>query len=75
LSQWADRLCEAVRTIDVAVTASVGTASVQLRDVDRDRAEDMLHWLITAADGAMYAAKRSGGDRAHHHGRRPSERE
>ncbi len=58
------RLCDAVGSAPIPVTASVGTASTALRTVTTDDAIEVLHRLITDADAAMYAAKRDGGNRA-----------
>ena len=59
-------LCEAIRTQCGGVTASIGVACAHgedLRELDPPEAIDRL---IDAADHAMYAAKRNGGNRIHH---------
>lgn len=67
-TDWAQCLCSAVESVSYTVTASVGTATTPLHDVDADRAEAMFHQLVRAADAAMYAAKRQGGNRVQHAG-------
>lgn len=60
--------CDAVATSPAAVTASVGTACAQLDDDTLAQPRTLLEDLITAADTAMYRAKRRGGNQTHHHG-------
>jgi len=62
----AKRLCDAIAALPFGVTASVGTAGVHGSFTDRD-AEDLLAELISAADAAMYAAKRRGGNQVGRH--------
>jgi diguanylate cyclase len=61
------RLCEAVAALPHPVTASVGTAIIQcdrmLEGGDNDAA---ITALISAADTAMYEAKRNGGNQFRH---------
>jgi GGDEF domain-containing protein len=62
----AQRLREAIADLPLPVTASIGTASIALAGAyarDHDR---VITELIDAADQAMYAAKRAGGDRVTH---------
>jgi diguanylate cyclase len=66
VTEWSENLCRAVRKIDFPVTASVGTACMPLRVLDKERVDEVLLELIVAADIAMYCAKKSGGDRASH---------
>lgn len=65
--QLGQRLCDAVGSAPIPVTASVGTASTALRTVTTDDAVEVLHRLITDADAAMYAAKRDGGNRVRYY--------
>lgn len=65
----AARICTAIAGLSQRVTASVGTASVELRLLRRVDVATRLEELITTADSAMYDAKRSGGNRAHHSAR------
>ncbi|MGK2870530.1 MAG: GGDEF domain-containing protein, partial [Mycobacterium sp.] len=62
------RICKAIADLPVPITASVGTASVEIRTLDGDDA--LLHaridGLVIAADEAMYNAKRAGGNRYRH---------
>lgn len=62
----AARICTAIAKLSPRVTASVGTASAEVRLLRRNDLPSRLEELITTADNAMYAAKRSGGNRAHH---------
>jgi GGDEF domain-containing protein len=50
------------------VTASVGTCCIRLDDLAQGVLSPTLDDLVTAADDAMYRAKRLGGDRFDHHG-------
>jgi diguanylate cyclase (GGDEF)-like protein len=61
-----ERFCAAVARLAPPVTASIGTASADLQLLTRSEGAGFLEELITIADGAMYAAKRSGGNQAHH---------
>ncbi|BBZ43681.1 GGDEF domain-containing protein [Mycobacterium parmense] len=62
LRPLAARLCAAIAAVSPAVTASIGTACAELRT----RTGALLEELIKAADTAMYAAKRNGGNQARH---------
>jgi diguanylate cyclase (GGDEF)-like protein len=66
LQSLAARLCTAVAGLTPLVTASIGTASAELHLVNGTRGALTLEELITIADMAMYAAKRSGGNQVHH---------
>ncbi|GFG63717.1 hypothetical protein MKUB_12070 [Mycobacterium kubicae] len=66
LRPLADRFCAAVAQLDPAITASIGTASAQLHQLSRSNGVNPVDELIARADSAMYAAKRSGGNQAHH---------
>lgn len=65
----AARICTAIAALSPRVTASVGTASAELRLLRGIDVHTGLQELITVADNAMYDAKRSGGNRAHHSAR------
>ena len=58
----------AVTTIAYGLTASVGTAAVDVTSLNTATIVDSLHWLTVQSDVAMYTAKRAGGNRVHHHG-------
>jgi diguanylate cyclase (GGDEF)-like protein len=61
------RLCEAVAALPHPVTASVGTAIVQCdRVLEGGDNEAAITALISAADTAMYDAKRNGGNQFRH---------
>jgi diguanylate cyclase (GGDEF)-like protein len=64
---WGHKFCNAVEAIPASVTASVGTATLALRSVGCDDAEQALRKLVADADTAMYEAKRCGGNQARHH--------
>ena len=66
LETLAARLCIAVAGLTPLVTASIGTASAELNLVSGPKGALTLEELITIADMAMYAAKRSGGNQVHH---------
>jgi diguanylate cyclase (GGDEF)-like protein len=66
VSLRAQRLCDAIAELPFGVTASIGTAGVHL-DGRAHRADDLLFELMVAADTAMYAAKRRGGNQTFHH--------
>lgn len=63
------RLCGAITRHSCGITASIGTATAELRERPAD-AKALIEELITLADDAMYAAKRRGGNQARHCSRR-----
>jgi diguanylate cyclase (GGDEF)-like protein len=65
---FGERLCAAVGTVSLPVTASVGTATVALSSYTAEDAAEVFDRLVAEADAAMYRAKRGGGDQVHHFG-------
>jgi diguanylate cyclase len=63
---WGRQLCDAVAAINAPVTASVGIATMALRGIDSDHAEQTFRRLVVHADNAMYEAKRCGGNQTRH---------
>jgi diguanylate cyclase (GGDEF)-like protein len=61
------RLRDAIAALPFTVTASIGTASIDLVDAYSSSIHHTISELIEWADQAMYAAKRSGGNRAQHY--------
>ena len=61
LAAVAQRLCDAIGALPFPITASVGTAAHTLDELDSDP-QSSLEALLVAADHAMYAAKRAGGN-------------
>lgn len=70
----AQRMCDAVASSPAPVTASVGTAAVQLGDLAARDHRSLIEELIIAADTAMYRAKRNGGNQTHHFTGQPERR-
>ncbi|MGE2729673.1 GGDEF domain-containing protein [Mycolicibacterium vaccae] len=66
------RFCTAVAALPAGVTASIGTVYATLDSSLHSSVESIVDHLIAAADGAMYTAKRKGGNRCHHHGLWPA---
>ena len=62
----AQQLCDAIAALPFGITASIGTAGLDpaYRTADSDA---LLRELIASADGAMYVAKRGGGNQTGHH--------
>ncbi|WP_260155754.1 diguanylate cyclase [Mycolicibacterium iranicum] len=58
----AGQVCRAIAELPHDVTASVGTSSLGLEHLRARDAESLIDELIAAADAAMYAAKRNGGN-------------
>jgi GGDEF domain-containing protein len=66
-AKMAERLREAIDTIRLPVTASIGTAGAPLEnDSARDNFQ-LINDLIRTSDTAMYEAKRAGGNRVCHY--------
>jgi diguanylate cyclase (GGDEF)-like protein len=63
----AAEMCQTIAASTPGVTASIGTACARLGDTASAEYQSPLEELITAADAAMYRAKRLGGNRFHHH--------
>ena len=62
----AQQLCDVIATLPFGITASIGTAGIHSAYRTGDSG-DLLFELISAADDAMYVAKRRGGNQASHH--------
>jgi len=58
--------CAEVAQLSPAVTASIGSASAELHLLAGPERGCLIEELITIADGAMYAAKRNGGNQVRH---------
>jgi diguanylate cyclase len=65
--QWGLHLCDAVAATSAPVTASVGIATLALRNVLSEDADQAFRQLVAHADIAMYEAKRRGGNQTRHH--------
>jgi diguanylate cyclase (GGDEF)-like protein len=64
-TQQAERLRSAIASTGFGITASVGVASMGFRQAPVVR-RDVIDHLIKTADGAMYDAKRAGGNQTRH---------
>jgi diguanylate cyclase (GGDEF)-like protein len=62
----AQQLCDVIAALPFGVTASIGTAGIHPAYRTGNRGELLIE-LIAAADAAMYAAKRRGGNQVSHH--------
>ena len=62
----APALCRAIGRLPHSVTASVGTATIELHQLGGPHRVDLVRRLIDSADAAMYVAKRNGGNQVHH---------
>lgn len=63
----AQQMCDAIAALPARVTASVGTACALLDTNDDASHQALIQRLTAEADGAMYRAKRSGGNQVRHH--------
>ncbi|AQA05100.1 GGDEF domain-containing protein [Mycobacterium sp. MS1601] len=61
-------ICTAIDELPIPTTASVGTACMKLDALARGDFDEAMDSLISAADMAMYRAKRNGGNQCNHHG-------
>lgn len=66
VSPLATEFCTALAGLSPQITASIGTASAELRLLTGRDVAWLVDELIIIADTAMYAAKRRGGNQAHH---------
>jgi diguanylate cyclase (GGDEF)-like protein len=66
VARAAQQLCDVIAALPFEITASIGTAGIHPAGQTGDSG-DLLIELIAAADAAMYAAKRRGGNQAGHH--------
>lgn len=65
--EWrAQQLCDVIAALPFGITASIGTAGIYPGHRVGDTG-DLLFELISAADDAMYVAKRRGGNQTGHH--------
>jgi diguanylate cyclase (GGDEF)-like protein len=66
IGRKAQQLCDVIAALPFGVTASIGTADIHSAYRPGDSGE-LLFELISAADDAMYVAKRRGGNQASHY--------
>ena len=66
-AKMAERLRQAIDTIPLPVTASIGTAGAPLQTDSASENLQLINDLIRTSDTAMYEAKRAGGNRVCHY--------
>jgi diguanylate cyclase (GGDEF)-like protein len=66
LEPLAARICAAMNSLPLKMTASIGTASAELYTLIGPEGAARIGELIAIADSAMYVAKRCGGNQARH---------
>jgi diguanylate cyclase (GGDEF)-like protein len=66
IGRRAQQLCDVIAALPFGITASIGTANIHSSYRPGDSG-DLLFESISAADDAMYVAKRRGGNQASHH--------
>lgn len=62
----AERLRNAIAALPIGITASIGTAGASLNSIAGNDDRLLIDMLMREADGAMYDAKRAGGNRVCH---------
>ncbi|OAN38099.1 GGDEF domain-containing protein [Mycolicibacterium iranicum] len=75
IADLGERARHAITTTESRLTASVGTACVDVAAVESTEIANTLRWLTAQADVAMYRAKRAGGNRVCHLALEPGARD
>ncbi|MBV9721194.1 MAG: GGDEF domain-containing protein, partial [Mycobacterium sp.] len=60
-------LCDAIADTPHGITASIGSTSVPVAQLDQRNRTHLIDQLVAHADAAMYAAKKAGGNQHQHH--------